>query len=221
LSKLRIQISKIKYIFFALLFIVLIGSCKSTKVLKNKWTEKEAPEIFKARFETTIGNFDIEAHRNWSPKVVDRLYQLIKNEFYTDIAIYRVVPDYVVQFGIHNDSVLNSSWRNHKVPDEANIEANKEGAISFARSSKESRTTQLFINLKSNSPRLDTIFYNGVKGFPVIAKVTIGMDVVKSFYNGYAEKPSSKQDSIQLKGNSNLHTNFPKLDYIKKAYIIK
>jgi len=213
--------SKIKYIFLALLFIVLIGSCNSSKVFKNKWTKKEAPEIFKARFETTKGNFDIEAHRNWSPKGVDRLYQLIKIEFYTDIAIFRVVPDFVVQFGIHNDSVLNSSWRNHKVPDEPNIEANKEGTISFARSGKESRTTQLFINLKSNSPRLDTIFYNGVKGFTVVAKVTNGMDVVTSFYNGYAEKPSSKQDSIQLKGNSYLLNNFSKLDYIKKAYIIK
>ena len=213
--------SKIKYIFFPILFIVLIGSCNSSKVFKNKWTKKEAPEIFKARFETTKGNFDIEAHRNWSPKGVDRLYQLIKNEFYTDIAIFRVVPDFVVQFGIHNDSVLNSTWRNHKVPDETNTEANKEGTISFARSGKESRTTQLFINLKSNSPRLDTIFYNGVTGFIVVAKVTNGMNVVKSFYNGYAEKPSSKQDSIQLKGNSYLHTNFPKLDYIKRAYIIK
>ena len=213
--------SKINYIFFALLFIVLIGSCNSIKVFKNKWTKKEAPEIFKARFETTKGNFDIEAHRNWSPKGVDRLHQLIKNEFYTDIALYRVVPDFVVQFGIHNDSVLNSSWRNDKVPDEPNTEANKEGTISFARSGKESRTTQLFINLKSNSPRLDTIFYNGVTGFIVVAKVTVGMNVVKSFYNGYAEKPSSKQDSIQLNGNSYLHSNFPKLDYIKKAYIIK
>ena len=132
--------SKIKYIFFALLFIVLIGSCNSSKIFKNKWTKKEAPEIFKARFETTKGNFDIEAHRNWSPKGVDRLYQLIKNEFYTDIALYRVVPDFVVQFGIHNDSVLNSSWRNYKVPDEPNTEVNKEGTISFARSGKESRT---------------------------------------------------------------------------------
>lgn len=213
--------SKIKYIFFALLFILLIGSCNSCKVFKEKWTKKEAPEIFKARFETTNGNFDIEAHRNWSPKAVDRLFQLIKNEFYTDISLFRVVPDFVVQFGIHNDSLLNRSWRKHKVPDETAIKPNEEGTISFARGGIESRTTQIFINLKSNSPRLDTIFYSGVKGFPVVAKVTNGMDVVKSFYNGYAEQPSSKQDSIQLKGNSYLKNNFPKLDYIKKAYIIK
>lgn len=213
--------NKIKYLLGALLLLFLIESCNSSKVFKEKWTKKEAPEIFNARFETTQGNFDIEANRNWSPKAVDRLYQLITNEFYTDIALFRVVPNFVVQFGIHNDSILNSSWRNYKVPDEPVIEANKEGAISFARDGKDSRTTQLFINLKSNSPRLDTIFYNNVTGFPVVAKVTNGMDVVKSFYDGYEDQPSSKQDSIEIIGNSYLKRTFPKLDYIKKAYIIK
>lgn len=215
------QMSKIKYILGFLLFIFLIGSCNSSKVFKEKWTKKEAPAIFKARFETTKGNFDIEAHRDWSPKAVDRLYQLIMSDFYSDVALFRVVPDFVVQFGIHNDSVLNNSWRNSKVVDEPAIKPNEEGAISFARGGIESRTTQIFINLTSNSPRLDTIFYSGVKGFPVVAKITNGMDIVKSFYNGYAEQPSSKQDSIQLKGNNYLKNNFPKLDYIKKAYIIK
>lgn len=215
------QMSKIKYILCFLLFIIFLNSCNSNKVFKEKWTKKEAPEIFKARFETTKGNFEIEAYRDWSPKAVDRLYQLIISDFYSDVALFRVVPDFVVQFGIHNDSVLNNSWRNYKVVDEPAIKPNEEGAISFARGGIESRTTQIFINLKSNSPRLDTIFYSGVKGFPVVAKVTNGMDIVNSFYNGYAEQPSSKQDSIQLKGNSYLKSNFPKLDYIKKAYVIK
>jgi len=212
---------RVKYILGTILFILLIQSCNSSKVFKENWTKKKAPEIFKARFETTKGNFDIQAHRSWSPKAVDRLFQLIKSEFYTDIAIFRVVPNFVAQFGIHNDSILNNSWRTYKVPDEPTVELNKEGAISFARSGEKTRTTQLFINLKSNSPKLDTVSVNGVKGFPVIAKVTDGIDIIKLFYDGYAEEPSPKQDSIQLKGNTYLKNNFPKLDYIKKAYIIK
>jgi len=195
-------------------------SC-SKKVFKEKWTKQEAPKIFKARFETTKGNFDIEAHRAWSPKAVDRLYQLISNGFYTDIAIFRVVPNYVVQFGIHNNSSLNKSWSTHKLPDEPVLMSNTEGAISFARGGKESRTTQIFINLKNNSPRLDSLLYKDVKGFPVVAKVTKGMDIIKSFYSGYQEKPSNKQGSIEKYGNVYLRNNFPKLDYIKKAYIVK
>lgn len=208
--------------FLSLLLLIFLSvSCNSNEVFKKKWTTKKAPETFKARFETTKGNFDIEAKREWSPKAVDRLYQLIKSEFYNDIALFRVVPDFVVQFGIHNESSLNKEWANYKISDESVIEKNVEGSISFARGGKESRTTQLFINLKSNSPRLDTLDYNGVKGFPVVAKVTQGMDVVKKFYDGYGGKPATKQNEIQKDGNSYLKKNYPKLDYINKAYIIK
>ena len=210
-----------RYIFVFISIIFLTLACNSNKIFKDKWVKKQAPETFKARFETTKGNFEIEANRSWSPKGVDRLYQLIKSEFYTDIAIFRVVPDFVVQFGIHNDSVLNKSWESFKIPDEPVLEPNVEGAISFARGGEESRTTQIFINLKSNSPRLDTIFYNDVRGFPVIAKVTNGMDVVNAFYKDYGNEPATKQDSIQIKGNDYLRKNYPELDYINKAYILK
>tara|TARA_R110002073_G_scaffold40547_1_gene114875 strand:+ start:79849 stop:80493 length:645 start_codon:yes stop_codon:yes gene_type:complete len=211
-----------KTIVFSLLLIGCITiSCNSTKVFKEKWTKKEAPAMFKARFETTQGNFDIVAQREWSPKGVDRLYQLITNDFYTNIALYRVVPDFVAQFGIHNDSVVNTSWRAHKVPDEPVVAKNLEGTIAFARGGKETRTTQLFINLKNNSPRLDTLFNNGVTGFPVVAKVTNGMDVVKKFYDVYGGAPGQKQGLIHKGGNNYLKQNFPKLDYITKAYLIK
>ena len=100
-----------------LIIVLLISSC-SQKIFNEKWTKKQAPDHFKARFETTQGDFDIEAYRKWSPLAVDRLYQLIKNDFYTDIAIYRVIPEFVVQFGIHNDSVMTYSWKKYKIPDE-------------------------------------------------------------------------------------------------------
>ena len=130
-------------------FIILISflSC-SPKLFKEKWTKEEAPAYFKARFETTQGNFDIEAKRAWSPEGVDRLFQLIKNEFYTDIAVFRVVPGFVAQFGIHNDSLVNASWRRFKIADEEVVESNDFMTISFARGGVKTRTTQIFINLK-------------------------------------------------------------------------
>jgi cyclophilin family peptidyl-prolyl cis-trans isomerase len=137
------------------------------------------------------------------------------------MAIFRVVPDYVAQFGIHDNGDLYTSWNAIKVPDEPVIEKNVEGAIAFARSINETRTTQIFINLKSNSPRLDTLKYKGVTGFPVIAKITNGMDIVKQFYDGYANEPSGKQDIIQKEGNAYLKQHYPKLDYIIKAYLLK
>lgn len=193
----------------------------SQKSFKSKWVEEQAPAYFQARFETTKGNFDIEAKREWSPEGVDRLYQLIKNEFYTDIALFRVVPNFVVQFGIHTDSTVNAAWRAHKVPDEPVVKTNEKATISFARGGPETRTTQIFINLKSNSPYLDETDYSGVKGFPVVAQVTTGMDVITSFYDKYENEPATKQDSIYARGNDYLKENFPEIDYITKAYLLK
>lgn len=205
--------------FLLLAVLISVFSC-SDKVFKEKWTQEKAPEYFKARFETSQGNFDIEAKREWSPEGVDRLYQLIKSEFYTDIAVFRVVPNFVAQFGIHNDSILNDSWDKYKVNDEPVVESNNKGAISFARSGVKTRTSQIFINLKDNN-RLDEVDYSGVKGFPVIAKVIAGMDNVAKFYGGYGDKLGMRQDSIQKYGNKFIRKNYPKVDFIYKAYILK
>ena len=135
------------------------------------------------------------------------------------MAIFRVVPNFVVQFGISNDSTLNNSWNGIPVPDEPVITGNKEGYVAFARGGPETRTTQIFINLEDN-PRLDTLTYQGVVGFPAFAKVTSGMNVVKSFFDEYGNEPSGKQDSISMFGNSYLQKRYPELDYIERAYLI-
>lgn len=207
-----------KRILFLLTFVLLV-SC-SKKVFKEKWVKEEAPAYFKARFETTQGNFDIEAKREWSPQGVDRLYQLIKNEFYTDIAIFRVVPGFVAQFGIHNDSLVNASWKKFKIDDEEVKESNDVMTISFARGGVKTRTTQIFINLKDNK-RLDALDYSGVKGFPVIAKVIAGKENIKKFYGKYGDRLGMRQDSINLYGNKFIKKNYPEIDFIKKAYILK
>ena len=201
-----------------LVSIILLASC-APKKFKEKWLTKEAPLTFKARFETTQGNFDIVARRAWSPKGVDRLYQLIKYGYYDDVAIFRVVPNFVAQFGIHNDSLINKSWKKG-IDDEPVLAKNDSMSISFARGGQRTRSNQIFINLKNNN-RLDEIEYSGVKGFPVIAKVIAGKDVVLKFYDGYGDRLGRKQDSINKLGNKFLREKFPKVDYIKKAYFIK
>lgn len=208
-----------KITVFGLFFSLFLISCKST--FKEKWTQEEAPSYFTAKFETTKGDFIIESKKEWSPAGVNRLYQLIKHDYFTDMAVFRVVPDFVAQFGINNDSTVTSAWRSSPVKDEPVLEPNLRGAMSFARSTEETRTHQLFINLKSNSPRLDTIHYNNVTGFPVVAKVISGMDVVDKFYDGYGSELGNRQDSINLYGNAYLRRNYPKIDYIKKAYILE
>lgn len=202
-----------------LLSIVFLSSCAPKKFNPN-WLKEKAPATFKARFETTQGDFDIIAVRVYSPLGVDRLYQLIKRGYYTDVAIFRVVPNFVAQFGIHNDSVIGKKWGASKFDDEPVIAKNDFMTISFARGGKRTRTTQIFINLKDNH-RLDNLDYGGVKGFPVIAKVIKGSDNVLKLYDKYGDKLGRRQDSINNYGNDFLKRNYPKVDYIKKAYLIE
>lgn len=202
------------------LFLVVLSWSCSPKLFNKKWTKQIAPKEFTAVFETTKGEIKIFSKRAWSPKGVDRLYSLINNNFYTDMAIFRVVPNFVAQFGIHNDSVINKSWDKYGISDEPVIAKNDSMTISFARDVQDSRTTQLFINLKANN-RLDTLTYSKVKGFPVIAKVVKGAENVLKFYDKYGSELGNRQDSIQKYGNAFLRKKYPKIDFIKKAYILK
>lgn len=203
-----------------LLFISML-SCSPKPNNASKWINKQAPEVFDAKFETTKGDFIVTFKRDWSPLAVDRVYQLIQSEFYTDIAVYRVAPNYVAQFGISNDTVKNAYWTKHKIPDEAVKKQNIARTVAFARGGPETRSTQLFINLKNNSPRLDTLKYRNVTGFPVVGEVISGWDVVEQFYDKYGNEPAMRQDSISISGNAYLKTVFPNLDYIHKVSVIK
>lgn len=206
-------------IFTIVLF--MMNSCDSKKT-PAEWAGVEAPDYFKARFETTKGDFEIEAKKEWSPQAVNRLYQLIQSGFYEDMGIFRVVPDFVVQFGISNDSSLNNYWENNPVTDEPVIKKNTRGTMAFARGGVNSRSNQIFINLTNdNSPKLDTIFYSGVTGFPGVAEVTKGMDVVDLFFGEYGDELGYRQDEIYTGGNTFLKNNYPEIDYIIKSYIIE
>lgn len=177
------------------------------------------PDTFQAVFTTTKGEFTIEAYRSWSPQGVDRLYQLIQCGFYDDNCLFRVQPEYVVQFGISNDSAQNYFWDKRPIPDEPVVVHNLKGVISYARDGANTRTTQLFINKKDNF-KLDTVDYNGLRGFPPIARIISGFEVVESFYSGYGFEPANHQDSVMVQGNAYLRGKFPELDYILQARIL-
>lgn len=204
-------------LLFFLIAVFTFTSCSKT-FFSEKWTKETAPETFIARFETTKGNFDIEIKRELSPAGADRLYQLVRHGFFDSVVFYRVVPKFVAQFGT-SDTVLENAWSKHKIPDEEVKASNLRGTISYARSGKETRGTVLFINLVDN-PRLDTINYNGVKGFPVLGKVVGGMNTVDSLYNGYGGTTMNQLDTM-YRNKKAFFQKFPKLDLVKKAYLVK
>jgi homoserine O-acetyltransferase len=58
-------------------------------------------------------------------------------------------------------------------------------------------------------------------GFSPFGQVTAGMDVVDKLYGGYGEQVTQLQGEIAQQGNKFLEKNFPELDKIKKATIVK
>jgi homoserine O-acetyltransferase len=205
-----------RQIFYGYIWLLCL-SCNRA-VFKSKWTKEKAPSTYVARFETSKGLFDVRVNREWSPAAADRFYQLVRHRFFDDALFYRVVPNFVAQFGT-SDSLKMNKWMQHKIPDEQTVQTNRKGTISFARSGKESRGTDLFINLADN-PRLDTIFYNEVKGFPPFGDVVNGMEVVSALYSGYGDRTMPYIDSM-YKDRRRFLAKFSAVDTIRKAYIFK
>lgn len=173
-----------------------------------------APKDFTITFNTTKGSFSAKVIRDWSPNGADRLYEMVQDGFFTDIAFFRVLDGFVAQFGIHGDPSVAAEWRSKQIPDDEVVASNKAGTISFAMAGPGTRTTQLFVNLADNT-RLDSM------GFSPVAEVTDGMDVVASLYSEYGEGAprgnGPDQGSIQSRGNEYLKSEFPNLDYIESA----
>jgi cyclophilin family peptidyl-prolyl cis-trans isomerase len=178
-------------------------------------TEK-APDTYKANFDTSKGAFVVEVHREWAPNGADRFYNLVKNGFYDDIRFFRVLDNFMAQFGINGDPAIQSVWRSASLKDDPVKQSNKRGFITFATAGPNTRTTQVFINYKDNSS-LDS------QGFAPFGQVTSGMDVVDKLYKDYGEGAprgrGPEQGRLQQEGNAYLTKDFPKLDYIKTATV--
>jgi len=207
-----------------------VASCSHAPFVRGSHALDPAiavPDSFVVAFETSRGRIDVMAHTAWSPAGVDRFYTLVREHYYDGARFFRVVKNFVAQFGISGDPALNRAWRVRRLADDPVKHSNTRGTISYARGGAGTRTVQLYINLKDNA-RLDSL--NGF-GFPPIAEVVSGMNVVDSLYSGYGEStPRSgptpghagpSQDSIQTAGNRYLERGWPKLDYIKSARVIR
>lgn len=184
-------------------------------LLDPKQATAEAPTVFKVKLATTKGDVVVEVKRDWAPRAADRFFNLVKIGYYDDVAFFRVVKGFVVQFGMHGDPKVMAAWKDAFIMDEMVKEQNKRWTLTFAKRGSDTRTVQIFINLQDN-PDLDG------QGFAPFGTIVEGQKVVESLYDGYGEEPSgaSGQKEILEKGNAVLKEKFPKLDYIKKAVVL-
>lgn len=200
--------------------LALAGCGSSPEPAKEAAAPKKAekaPDVYKVALDTSKGAVVIEVRREWAPLGADHFYNLVKTGFYDNARFFRVVRNFVVQFGIAANPDTHRLWENVSLPDDPVVQPNARGMVTYAMRGPNTRTTQVFISLKDNRQALDN------RGFAPFGKVVEGMDVADSFYNSYGDMPPQGQGpdpkQIQLRGNEYLESRFPRLDYIKKATI--
>jgi peptidyl-prolyl cis-trans isomerase A (cyclophilin A) len=167
-------------------------------------------------------SFVMEVHPEWAPLGAARFLELVDTQvpapFFAGQRFFRVVEDFIAQFGISGDPTVSAEWRDNTLVDDPVIASNTRGTLTFATAGPNTRTTQLFINLIDN-PFLDD------SGFAPIGIVYEteegGMDVVEQLYSGYGDGPPDgsgpDQGRVQNEGTEYLQTGFPLLTYINSV----
>jgi peptidyl-prolyl cis-trans isomerase A (cyclophilin A) len=180
--------------------------------------DEQAPAQYAVKLATTKGDVVIDVTRQWAPKGADRFYTLVKHGYYTKVAFFRVLKGFMAQAGMSGDPELNGRWREKKIDDDPVAQSNTRGMVTFAMAGKNSRTTQFFINYRSNTS-LDRM---GFAPFGTVREP--GMTIVDALYNEYGEgAPNGEgpsQEQIAKQGKKYLKAKFPKLDYINSAEIL-
>jgi cyclophilin family peptidyl-prolyl cis-trans isomerase len=184
-----------------------------------------APDSFLAEFRTAKGNFTMKARRTWSPLGVDRLYHLVQAGYFDGLTIYRVGPTLsvkggrVVQFGQSGDTTTARAWERATFADEPVVRPHRRGSVNFARGGPNTRTVEIAITTNEAAP-LDTVHYQGVVGFPSIAEVEEGVEVLDRLNGQYGNAPI-QNDSLSILGGEYLERVFPGLDHIRSARVTR
>jgi peptidyl-prolyl cis-trans isomerase A (cyclophilin A) len=183
-------------------------------LLRPALLKDKAPEQYKVKFVTTRGEFTLDVTRAWAPLGADRFYNLVKHHFYDNASIFRVVPNFVAQFGISAYPAVTTAWKGTDLKDDPVTQSNKKGYVTLATSGPNTRTTQVFINLQDNT-RLDRM---GFAPFGVVGDG--GMKVVQMFYDQYGDDAGPDQGKIESQGKPYVDKGWPKLDTIKSATLL-
>ena len=191
------------------------ASSYDRSLLKPALLKDTAPETYQVKFETTRGDFTVTVTRAWAPVGADRFYNLIKHHYYDGARFFRVLPNFVVQFGISAYPPVTAAWDRATIKDDPVTQRNKRGTLTFAKTSMpNTRTTQIFINLKYN-PSLDS------QGFSAFAVVDgNGMNVVDMMYDQYGDNAGMDLENIEKGGEEYLVKKWPNLDTIISAIIV-
>src|ERR1700751_6395158 len=101
--------------------------------------KEKAPDTYQVKFDTTRGQFTVTVTRAWAPLGADRFYNLVQHHFYDNAAFFRVVPGFVVQFGISPTPAVSAAWKHTEIKDDPVTQTNKRGSLTFATAGPNTR----------------------------------------------------------------------------------
>lgn len=218
------------------LSLLTIGSClqpfTSNAEESSATDDQTFTVLFTIQLDSTkpdeLSELEIECHPDWAPGAAARFKELVELGFYKDSPFFRVLPGFIAQFGISADPSFNKQWMycdtndaeavklcKQPLPDEPRKVPNKKGTLSFASSGKNSRRTQVFINLVDNSGLPN--FLDG-QGFVPFAQIVRGEDIVKKLNDEY--KGNVSQGKAAYYGKEYFEKVFPRLSVIRDAKIL-
>jgi len=201
------------------LLLIVLAACATTPspaLLNPALAIAVAPDEYTVKLRTTEGIVLIDVTRAWAPHGADRFYNLVQSGYYDGAYFFRTIAGFMSQVGIHGDPAVTAVWRDANIPDDPRTQSNTKGMVTFAMAGPDTRTTQVFINLKDN------LFLDG-QGFAPIGVVR-DMKTVEKLWVGYGEsRPQGlgpDQMALMEQGNAYLESEFPKLDSIVSATIV-
>lgn len=147
----------------------------------EKTDYKEDCDRLIAKFETTLGNFDVELFAKECPETVWNFVNLAegrqetdrKGPFYDGLIFHRVIDGFMIQGGCPFGR--GNGGPGYKFADEfrADLRHDSEGVLSMANAGPNTNGSQFFITLVP-TPHLDghhTVFGHVINGMDVVKKI--------------------------------------------------
>jgi len=127
---------------------------------------------------TNMGEFVIEVNNERAPITSANFLRYVREGFYSNTLIHRVVANFVIQGGGHDAKTLALKPAHDNVFNESgNGLQNKRGTVGLARTgAPHSGNCQVYVNLVDN-PDLDPVPTRW--GYAVFGRIVQGMDVIE------------------------------------------
>jgi cyclophilin family peptidyl-prolyl cis-trans isomerase len=139
---------------------------------------RAAEATTQVRVSTNFGDFVVEVRNDRAPLTSANFLRYVREGFYSNTLIHRVVANFVIQGGGHDATTLQLKPTHDNVFNESgNGLQNKRGTVGLARGeSPHSGNAQFYVNLVDN-PDLDPVPTRW--GYTVFGRVVQGMDVIE------------------------------------------